>query len=317
MVCLVGCRKESAPETDYIDFTGDAIVAPEITKAYKMDSAAEFQAESFGIYGFRSADDASGFQNVFETTAAEEVLYNGSEWTYEPKQKWLRSNYYRFRAYWPYSARVNAASNANLLAIDYSTETEQYDLMLAYQTRYPVTGGVGRVPMVFSHALAGVSFKIKFAEGVTGTDAITSFHLSGLSPTGTLLYGIDESDPDAEADKTDLNWISTYVDTESELLNWSGEKGFSATTTATIYDEDGLMFVIPQTASSTEGKETYINFYTRNAGNSALHKVQIPQTEWEAGKIYIYTIHVKGAKITLTVDIKDWTVLDSNIDLNI
>lgn len=317
MVCLTGCRKESAPEPDYIDFSGEANEAPLVTKANKMDSAAELQAKSFGIYGLRSANDESGFQNVFETTAAEEVSHNGTEWTYAPKQKWIRSNYYRFRAFWPYTARINEASDANLLAIDYSTETEQYDLLLAYSTRYPVTGGVGRVPMVFDHALAGVSFRIKFAEASDREDAVTYFYLTGLSPTGTLLYGIDGSDAEVEEDKRDFNWISTYVDTETELLNWSGNRPFSSTDTATVYDEDGLVFVIPQTTSSAPGKETYVNFYTQNAGTSALHRAQIPKTVWEPGKIYIYTITVKGSKITLKVDIKDWTTLDSNIDINL
>ena len=317
IVLLVSCGKESVPEGDYIAFSGEATQASLVTKTTKMDSKAELQSESFGIYGFRSANDQAGFQNVFETTAAEEVSHNGTEWTYSPKQKWIRSNYYRFRAFWPYTARINEASNANLLAIDYSTETEQYDLLLAYSTRYPVTEGVSRVPMVFNHALAGISFKIKFADSSDGTDAVTDFYLTGLSPTGTLLYGIDDSDEDTETDKRDFNWISTYVDTESKLLTWEGEKPFSSTVTATVYNEDGLKFVIPQVPSSAVGNETYVNFYTKNAGSNALHRAQIPMTEWEAGKIYIYTITVKGAKITLTVDIKDWTALDSNIDINL
>lgn len=317
IVLLVSCGKESVPEGDYIAFSGEATQASLVTKTEKMDSKAELQSESFGIYGFRSANDQAGFQNVFETTAAEEVSHNGTEWTYSPKQKWIRSNYYRFRAFWPYTARINEASNANLLAIDYSTETEQYDLLLAYSTRYPVTEGVSRVPMVFNHALAGISFKIKFADSSDGTDAVTDFYLTGLSPTGTLLYGIDDSDADTETDKRDFNWISTYVDTESKLLTWEGEKPFSSTVTATVYNEDGLKFVIPQVPSSAVGNETYVNFYTKNAGSNALHRAQIPNTEWEAGKIYIYTITVKGAKITLTVDIKDWTALDSNIDINL
>ena len=317
MVFLAGCRKESVPDGDYIAFSGEATQSPLVTKTVKMDSDAELQSNSFGIYGFRSANDQTDFQNVFETTAAEEVSYNGTEWTYSPKQKWIRSNYYRFRAYWPYSARINEASNANLIAIDYSTETEQYDLLMAYTTRYPVTGGVDRVTMAFNHALAGVSFKIRFADSSDGTDAVTEFYLTGLSPTGTLLYGIDDSDEDIETDKRDFNWISTYVDTENKLLTWDGTKTFSSTVIATVYDEDGLRFVIPQTPSSAAGKETFVNFYTEKAGNNALHRAQIPNTEWEAGKIYIYTITVKGAKITLTVDIKDWTALDSNIDINL
>lgn len=317
IVLLAGCGKEAVPEGDYIAFSGEATQAPLVTKTYKMDSDDELQSKSFGIYGYRSANDQAGFQNVFETTAAEEVSYNGAEWTYSPKQKWIRSNYYRFRAFWPYTARINEASNANLIAIDYSTETEQYDLLLAYSTRYPVTEGVDRVPMAFNHALAGISFKIKFADSSDGTDAVTDFYLTGLSPTGTLLYGIDDSDEDIETDKRDFNWISTYVDTESKLLAWDGEKPFSSTVTATVYDEDGLKFVIPQAPSSAVDNETYVNFYTKNAGSNALHRAQIPMTEWEAGKIYIYTITVKGAKITLTVDIKDWTALDSNIDINL
>ena len=79
------------------------------------------------------------------------------------KVKWLRSDYYRFRAFYPYSliSKVNSSSNAEILALDYSLKEDDSDLMVAYTTRFPAGGGVGPVALEFKHALSALQFVVK------------------------------------------------------------------------------------------------------------------------------------------------------------
>lgn len=313
-VFLTGCDSKVSPETeeDCIDFAGTAVQAQSITKTGTefINTSAELCSRSFGIFGFRSSDMVNYNTLVFETDAAKEVSYSGTEWIYSPKQKWVRSNWYRFRAYWPYDARISPGSDANLLVIDYSAITDNYDLQVAYTERYPIAEGVSRVPMTFNHALAALCFKVKFKDGSSTTDAITEFYLKGLKPTGTLVYGLDGTNDNLD----DFRWVSNTFDETSEIQKWTGNRAFSADP-ETVYDNDGIIFVIPQQASSSKGP-TSINFYTQNGGD-ALHTTDIPTEDWQPGKVYIYTIVIHESDIRLEIDIKDWTMLDSNFDINL
>lgn len=312
---MTGCDSEAVPERedDYIGFSGTAMQTQEVTKAGTslINTAVELREKSFGIFGYRSADNVNFNTLVFETDAAKEVSYSGSEWTYSPKQKWLRSNWYRFRAFWPYEARISPGSDANLMVIDYSAITDNYDLQVAYKERYPIAEGISRVPMSFNHTLAALCFKVKFKAGSLNTDAVTEFYLKGLKPTGTLVCGIDGTNVEAD----DFRWISNTFDESSKIQRWTGNKPFSSSGEATVYDNDGVIFVIPQQASSSMG-DTSINFYTQNGG-SALHTALIPAEQWMPGKVYTYTIVIHESDIELTVDIKDWSMLDSNFDINL
>lgn len=338
LICLLlfSCAPEQVPDGDCIDFS--EVMNNAVTKAggvgvQKIDQDAEFKAESFGIYGYRSANGNDFNNMVFDSEEAKKVSWSTDAWTYSPKAKWIRSNYYRFRAFWPYDGCIaydalSPSSNANMLAIEYSTLVDHFDLMVAYATRYPITGGVGTVDMTFNHALAGVCFKVKFEEDVITEDFVTEFYLQSLYPTGTLLYGFDDSDPDPEKDAEDIKWFvaDAAFDMDSKLYHWiddgSQNRIFTGTSTAIIYDNkndgliyDGLIFVIPQTVTSA----TTLNFKT-NSGGSALHTARLTESEsitWEPGKIYTYTITIKGAGISLSVDIADWNVVDSNIDVNL
>lgn len=334
LICLLffSCAPEQVPDGDYIDFS--EVMNNAVTKAggvgvQKIDEDDELKKESFGIYGYRSANGTDFNNMVFDSEEAKEVSWDTSldpdAWTYSPKAKWIRSNHYRFRAFWPYDDCIaydalSPSSNANMLAIEYSTLVDHFDLMVAYATRYPITGGVGTVDMTFNHALAGVCFKVEFDTGVSNSDYVTEFYLQSLYPTGTLLYGLDGSLDDLEEDAKDIKWFvaDATFDTDSKLYHWmddgSNDRVFTGDSPATIYDQDGLIYVIPQTVTSA----TTLNFKTATGG-SALHTAKLTDTNltWEPGKIYTYTITIKGAKITLTVDVEDWAVVDSNIDVNL
>ncbi len=312
---LVACSKEEPAQDITIDFSGNNNVLSEIVKAgagsSMVNTDAELQGKSFGVYGLRSGTNSNFVTPVFETAAAKQVTWSSSAWSYTPKAKWVRSNYYRFRAFWPYDQlvaddAVNASSNANLLSISYASGVQMYDLQVAYVERYPVTDGVGTVDLQFKHVLSGLKFKVKFADAET--DYIESFYLKGLVTVGTLMYGEDGINASAH----DFRWIPIYTDNSSKLFEWTGSKMFTNTTEATVFDNDGVVFIVPQAISGS----TSLNF-TTSSGGSALHTAVLPATVFEPGKIYTYTIVIKDANISLTVDIADWTDVDSNIDVNL
>ena len=315
---LIACSKEEPAQDIIIDFSGNNNVLNEIVKAgagsSMVNTAAELQGKSFGVYGLRSGTNSSYTIPVFETHSAKQVSYGGGAWGYTPKAKWVRSNYYRFRAFWPYENIVeddliNSGSDANLLSLSYSSGVHNYDLQVAYAERYPVTHGVGTVELAFKHALSAIKFNFKFHESEEGDDNITTFYMTGLTIVGTLMYGEDGTN----ATPADFRWISIYKDSDTKLFQWSGSELFNKTTAATVFDNDGVVFAIPQEIA---GGATTFNF-TTTKGGSALHSASLPATTWEAGKLYTYNIIIKGASISLNVDIADWTGVDSNIDINL
>lgn len=307
------CSKSDIADYGEIGFNGCNNSVEEVVKAGSslVDTDNELRANSIGVFGLRSGTNSNFVTPVFETAAAKQVTWSSSAWSYTPKAKWVRSNYYRFRAFWPYDQlvaddAVNASSNANLLSISYASGVQMYDLQVAYVERYPVTDGVGTVDFQFKHVLSGLKFKVKFADAET--DYIKSFYLKGLVTVGTFMYGEDGINASAH----DFRWISIYTDNSSKLFEWTGSKMFTNTTEAILFDNDGVVFIVPQAISGS----TSLNFTTQNGG-SALHTAVLPATVFEPGKIYTYTIVIKDANISLTVDIADWTDVDSNIDINL
>ncbi len=318
---------------DWISFTSRSPKTRAGAGDTQTDTDAKLQKEPFGIYGFKSLDGTNNLANVFISSNAQEVGWgvtggNATSptygWTYSPKRKWENSMHYSFRAYWPYSAEVNPASNATRIGIEYKSTTMNYDLLVAYATRYPLAEGMGPVKMQFHHALAGLRFYIRFYDKDDSTkgmkNSVTRFYLKGLYSVGHLIYGVRESGDDAQK----IQWIlsENTFDGSNELFTWSGKEEFSrgqAATdtdkTAQVFDNDKLVFVIPQTLSSDAGATT-ANFYTENSGD-ALHSVKLPETELLPGKIYTFTFVIHSSYVTVNVSIKDWEVLQSNVDINL
>ena len=272
-------------------------------------------------------------------------------WTYAPKRKWETSMHYRFRAYWPYTAEVNPSSDATRLAVEYKSTVEQYDLLVAHTTRYPKDEGISAVKMQFHHALSALRFEVKYKDEETTkglTDYVTDFHIKGLYTVGTLMYGYfsaltifsgdalpaawqmyadnsTKADAATEEDPYEkIRWYksSNTFDSTSELFSWSGERRFHKASkatdtdeTATVFDGDRLVFVIPQTLSNGDGATT-ANFKLRGAGD-ALHTVTLPTTELQPGKIYTFTLVISSSYVTVKVTIRDWDELQSNVDINL
>lgn len=348
-VCLFsGCEKSATQkvtddlENDYISFSGGTsdgyAVKSEDGSTPTLATTDILKTEPFGIFGGKSYDGTTYFSSVFQTDRAQVVEWKKEgtteKWTYDPKQKWERAMHYRFRAVWPYVERnVKANSSANLLSVTYHSLNEDYDLMVAYATRYPLDQGVDAVKLEFKHALSGLRFIVKYDNDATAkdSDAITEFYLSGLYSQGQLFYGFAEKDSDPKSMIWDLSEYTFNVDTPQ--FHWPNTNGvtagkeipfggtgnpeanvyFTKTKSGETYTLDGAALIVPQTLSSKRGN-TYVHFRTK-LGGKALHTVQLPPTELEAGKIYTFTLSINETTITIDGKVQDWKKIHSNIDI--
>ena len=360
---MSACQKSVVPKEheteneDYISFGGKAdgdydVKSGDGTTTHLVTTEL-LKEKPFGVFGYKSFDDKTGFTNVFSTDTAQKVSWdktlndNKGAWTYKPKQKWVRSMHYRFRAVWPYKPEnIQAGSSANCFSVTYSSFVEDYDLMVAYATRWPLQGDVGSVTLNFKHALAGLRFKIKFKDGITESDNLKEFYITGIYPHGQLFYGFGLNASVTKDGEGGTETGTTKVD--DGLIVWKcGDNAFNSTTpqfhwqstqtdlkpfggesqaAANVYFTensagmtvgkvvDGAALIVPQTLSSEPGMETYVNFKTENGG-SALHKAELPKIELKPGKIYTYTLTINGPTITINVDIQDWKAINSNIDI--
>lgn len=347
-VCLFsGCEKSATQKVtddlgnDYISFSGETsdgyAVKSEDGSTPTLATTDILKTEPFGIFGGKSYDGETNFSSVFQTDRAQLVEWKDGKWTYEPKQKWERAMHYRFRAVWPYVERnVKANSSANLLSVTYHSLNEDYDLMVAYATRYPLGDreGVGRVALTFKHALAGLRFIVKYSDKAQNkeADAITEFYLTGIYSQGQLFYGHAQENSDDESMIWDLSEYTFNVDTPQ--FHWPNSKGVTKgteipfggdeNTEANVYFtktasglDDGAALIVPQKLSSQRG-DTYVHFRTK-LGGKALHTVKLPETQPEtqlkAGKIYTFTLSINETTITIDGKVQDWKEIHSNTDI--
>ena len=343
-VCLFsGCEKSATQKVtddlgnDFISFSGgtseDYAVKSDDGSTPVLATTATLKDKDrpFGVFGGKSYDGETNFSSVFLKDRAQLVKWEDGKWTYDPKQKWERAMHYRFRAVWPYvESNVKANSSANLLSVTYHSLNEDYDLMVAYATRYPLGDkeGVEKVELKFQHALAGLRFIVKYSDVATkDPDAITEFYLTGIYSQGQLFYGYAKADSEPESMIWDLSEYTFNVDTPQ--FHWPNSKGvtkgtdipFGGTenTEANVYftkatsGSDGAALIVPQKLSSQRGK-TYVHFRT-TLGGTALHTVELPETQLEAGKIYTFTLSINETTITIDGKVQDWKEIHSNTDI--
>lgn len=321
---------------DAIAFSASAEkVADSRSTGSELVTTLNTDGSEIAVYGYHGgASNYSGKSPVFETDGAKRVYYksNGnvgdSKWDYDysggtDKVKWLRSDYYRFRAFYPYSliSKVNSSSNAEILALDYSLMENDSDLMVAYATRFPANDGVGPVVLEFKHALSALKFEVK-KENSSETEKIKEFYLTGLYQTGGLVYTSSDA-AKLDGDQT-LNWIPSVSDEESQVHHWitDNETEYKEIDSdgVTVYGKDGFVFAIPMNGKDKDElivktlPKICANFRT-DKGGTVLHTARLPEIRWEPGKKYIYTITVKQATVTVDVTIKPWTLVEAGAEM--
>ena len=341
VLAVSSCGREA--KEDFGDVIAFSASAEKVTDSRSTGSALVTNLNTDGseiaVYGYHGgASDYSGKTPVFETDGAKRVYYKSSgnagnsHWDYDytagtDKVKWLRSDYYRFRAFYPYSLidNVNSSSNAEILALDYSLMTDDADLMVAYATRYPAQDGVDAVDLNFQHALSALRFEVKKDENSTetGHEKVMEFYLTGLFQTGGLIY--TASDASALAGAQSLTWIPSVSDYDTPVHHWvaASELDYKKMTTSgvSVYDDDGFVFAIPVNGKYNgeyivkSRPKVYANFRT-DKGGTVLHTALLPEAVcWEPGKKYIYTITVKQATVTVNVTIKPWTLVEAGAEM--
>ena len=335
---VTACRKDDPAEVgETISFRAEASDADNVaaTKATKT-VASNLTDNPFGVYGvYTDTKGGASGTNVFDNSSALKVTYNTStsNWEYtrtgdKPKYYWKRNQYYRFRAYHPYSASVETGgSDADKILINYRIIQDQYDLLVAFSTRHPATDSKGtkRVPMNFQHALSALRFRVAFDSSVDEgtTDTLTEFHINGVMAAGMLKYThtgdylTEKIEWDADAfDSSTTFYQST---TQRTFGVYNPDKPAVSVEPVDIYgssDADNIVFAIPQTCSDPDNGDTTIHFKTTGGGDVDNTAV-LPTLTWEAGKIYTYTLLIRKSSVEVVVSIKDWNEVQSTVDINI
>lgn len=325
LLLAISCTKQD--KTGYsLSFDAKAVDASLAGKAGAgqgviQTTDSNLKEHPFGVFGGYS--DVAGDENctnVFLSSAAQQVSWNTDKWTYDPLQYWKLNKFYRFRAYHPYSGSafsINAMSDVDDIFIEYAINAGKEDLLVGFQTVESTASNIkNKVKFAFKHALCALEFKIAFKNDTfiedSYTDNLTSFHLSGLIPTGTLQYTHEDGNYLSDV----IKWDATYFD-DGEYYEWTGSKLFpkyDGSNATKVFDGDGLVFCIPQTCSPADTKQTIVYFKTEKAGD-AVHSASLPKMQWEPGKIYSYTLLINKSDLEISVTIKDWNEIQANEDL--
>ena len=330
LLFLVACHKPSEENGVLISFASTAQSALVSTKAGAgentvLSTTETMRSKPFGIYGLYAQDPGSETgKNVFLSTDAVSVSYRTNSWEYDNLAYWSINQFYRFRAYHPYSGsafNVLNSSSVDLISIDYKVASGTEDLMFAFWKGQANEAVIShKVPMTFTHALAGLSFSIGFKNSPdvddNRTDNITSFAVSGIIPNGTVLY----THPDGDFDAATMIWIAENYDASTKYYQWTGSKPFyklAGTTSATpIFDgPDNVVMAIPQSSSGAKGPTKV--FFTTSEGGDAVNEITLPEVQWEPGVIYSYTFIISQSKIDVEITIKDWEPVEINEDIHI
>ena len=327
LLALAACQNPSQQRGVAMSFATTAQSAIVSTKAGAgentvLSTTENMRSKPFGIYGLYAQDAGSETgTNVFLSTDAVSVSYRTNSWEYDNLAYWSINQFYRFRAYHPYSGsafNVLNSSSVDLISIDYKVASGNEDLMFAFwegQANEVVISR--RVPMSFTHALAGLSFSIGFkdSEDDSRTDNITSFAVSGIIPNGTVLY----THPDGDYDAAKMIWIAENYDASTKYYQWTGSKPFyklGAHTATPIFDgPNNVVMTIPQSSSGAKGPTKV--FFTTSEGGEAVNEITLPPVQWEPGVIYKYTFIVSQSKIDVDITIKDWEPVEINEDIHI
>lgn len=329
LLFLVACHKPTEENGVLISFASTAQSALVSTKAGAgentvLSTTENMKSKPFGIYGLYAQDPGSETgTNVFLSTDAVSVSYRTNSWEYDNLAYWSINQFYRFRAYHPYSGsafNVLNSSSVDLISIDYKVASGTEDLMFAFWKGQANEAVISqRVPMTFVHALAGLSFSIGFKNSPdvddNRTDNITSFAVSGIIPNGTVLY----THPDGDFDAATMIWIAENYDASTKYYQWTGSQPFYklGTHPATpIFDgEDKVVMAIPQSSSGAKGPTKV--FFTTSEGGAAVNEITLPEVQWEPGVIYSYTFIISQSKIDVDITIKDWEPVEINEDIHI
>lgn len=260
-----------------------------VVSAYHNGTAAYFENESAGY---------SSTLNLWETSETEYWPLGGS---------------LTFIAYSPATASGLSIGATGVTATDYTIQTSeqmQTDICYASATVADCANHPASVPLVFSHALSQVVFRVKAAENYSTASndvalALTSLGLSGINSVGDFANGTWSNQETPYPYTIKSNSDSPTVLTYDPVAN----------TPETIVL--GSYLFLPQTLPATARLNVGYRI-AQTMGYLDNPPVSIPLgstiAAWEPGKKYIYTLNIgMNDVITFTVSTMGWQDANDNI----
>ena len=268
-----------------------APVAEKSTKAI-IEGTTYPTTESFAVSAYHGGSDA-----YFEDLVAS---YNSSItlWETSTAEYWPLDGSLTFNAYSPSSASGVTITSAGVTATDYTIQTSAQmttDLCYASATVADCADHPESVPLVFSHALSQVVFRVKAASYY----ANTTLTLNSLSIAG--IYSVGDFTGSAWENQ-DTEYIYNLSSTPTNLT-YDGEN-----VPETI--ELSKYLLLPQTFGSNAAINVDYGVDLGGGRTFANPPVSIPLgstiAAWEPGKKYIYTINIGIDTINFTATAAAW-----------
>ena len=318
---MTGCQREPLPGVgEPIRFSvGPVAVSTASTKADDLpDIAAPAShlvedGSTFKLWGSKRIGTGA-WDYVFEDVDfTYGLLPSASQRSWNPSMAtvptWVEGAEYRFRAAHRYPAGTidyQTGTSAEQLVVNYRMLSENYDLMVAAASTTSAAQAGDPVPLNFQHACAAVRFV--FRKSAAAGDAvykITKFELQYLQTVGTMIYKASTS---GEA----LGWSFTGDDQTAHV--YSTTEDWAMTDKFEEFSAGKWYFVIPQTLHVTQGEPAVEFSFVAGNNPESMTNIKLPQTTWEAGKVYVYYITHQPDSSSLTVSVQDWDAFRVAVD---
>lgn len=288
LLIAAGCKKEDGAMAENTMSFSVSVAGQGESKAVLYNAAADIETEG-------NAFVCSAYNNTESSVvfSGETISYSGSRWSTGEEYLWYPGKILTFHAVYPASAADVAAIAADGTGISISNYAiadnakDQADIMLGY---YSGDGNyTGTANIVFNHPFTAVRFKMgDLAELIPGFTSITSIQIANVYDGGAL----------AKWNGGPFEWTPSTTD-KIVTMNVSGifEKGAYVVGTE---DNAQAFTLIPQDLATQS--VTLIIYYDATVPDTivaVVDSVSETSTEWEAGKVYTYTINFKSLELTV------------------
>ena len=248
-------------------------------------------------------------EGSFPYFESQQASYNSTIalWATSTEQYWPLGGSLTFKAYSPAGLTGVSIDQANgVTATGYTVQnTTQMTTDFCYGTATVAdcSSHPESVPLVFSHALSQVVFRVKAAEKI----ANTTFSLKGVS-LGNI-YSVGDFADGTWSNQASLQSYTLRSGGSSTDLTYTGDEPDVIEICAYLFVPQTLSAAVDAAASLTVG---YSIAQTVNSGTFTLDNppVTVPLrgtiTQWEPGKKYIYTISIGLDVITFTASADEW-----------
>lgn len=306
------------------DVTPTAVTEPEITFQVSDDwqnmadtratitSAGALTSGSFKVFVYED-----GTTNPYINAEGSTVNYVTDAWAFaDGKHYWPASGNLDFFAYRPatppsYVVPTYTVADADgngvadgptltctNLPVNSAGQAEMQEFVYAYATAQNKTNAASGVALNFLHPFAVINFAIK-----TTHPAIYSFNsieLTKVRTNGVFTYG-----------KT-TQWAHSGDVTTLEMTTNAERRGIAANAnfSAEQIADMGLPFIVIPQYLNEASPEIIVNLqWNEGDANATTYTFNNPQLQYEAGKIYTYTLDLNHAQFNVSVD--SWTAEDS------